>query len=386
MAMDVSKFTNNATGDLVSIDGRKDFAFIPDPLPEVWEVPGHLASIWAEARERLGELRGIASILPDSTLLLHPLRQREALRSSSLEGTYATPQELLAYEMNPKNPSSGKDPANAWREVFNYGEVLKHGQEMIENGQPFSEWFIRYLHRHLLRGVRGEDKSPGEIRKSQVYIGATRRYNPPPPEYLPRLLGELERGIQSETGIDPLIRALMIHYQFEAIHPFRDGNGRVGRLLFSLMVYKNCDLDAPWLYLSEYLEENREEYMHALFNVSAEGDWARWIHLGLLATIDAGNKTVRRIRKLLKIREEYEAKIRESQRWDRLMHIVPRLLSSPIIGYQDLVSTLDIAYPTARNYMNALVSMGIVTEIVAGSGRQRKFVANEIFRTAYIED
>ena len=385
--MDISKFTVGAPGKLVSIsvsDGT-DHAFIPNALPRSWEIPPQLISVWAEAREILGELRGTARVLPDSKLLLRPLRQREALRSSKLEGMYATPEELLAYEMNPRDPSSRDDPANAWLEILNYQKVLEYGQEMIDKGQLFSEWFIRYLHQYLLMNVRGEDKKPGEIRPIQVHVDPTRRYNPPPPEHLPQLLGELERSMQAETDIDPLIKALMIHYQFEAIHPFRDGNGRVGRLLLALMVYKHCDFDAPWLYLSEYFENHKEEYVTALFDVSAKGDWIQWIELGLLATIETGRRTVKRIRKLLKIREDYETKIRQYQGHDQLMHIVPKLLSSPILTYNQLISKLGITYPTARNRMEALIDMGIIIKIPS-SKRPKIFVANEIVRTAYMDD
>lgn len=187
------------------------------------------------------------------------------------------------------------------------------------------------------------------------------------------------------TYIDPLIHALMIHYQVETIHPFRDGNGRIGRLLLALMVYKNCGFDMPWLYLSEYFEHHRDDYIDALFNVSAKGDWSRWIEFGLLATIETGRKTVERIRKLLKIKEEYEAKIRDHQGRDRLMHLIPRLLSSPIITYRDVMSTVDVTYPTARSDVDALMLMGIVEEL--GHARNpKKFVANEIFRVAYFDD
>ena len=386
--MDISKFTDSATGELVSINvrGVKDHAFLPYALPESWEVPPELISVWAEAREILGELRGTARVLPDSKLLLLPLRQREAIRSSRLEGTHATPEELFAYEMNPQNPSSRTDPANAQLEILNYRKVLESGQQMVDKGQRFSQWFIRYLHQYLLMNVRGEDKNPGEFRIIQVHVDSDRRYNPPPPEHLPQLLEELERSMQAETYIDPLIKALMIHYQFEAIHPFRDGNGRVGRLLLALMICKHCGFDAPWLYLSEYFENHKDEYVTALFDVSAKGDWTRWIKLGLLATIETGRKTVGRIKKLDNTREDYETKIRQYRGHDQLMYIIPELLSSPFLTYDRLASKLGIAYPTARKRMEALIDMGIVTQISASRHRKNFFVADEIFRTVYMDD
>ena len=364
------------------MDKGRDVAFIPDPLPGSWEIPPDLVPVWAEAREVLGELRGTGRTLPDPGLLLRPLRQREAIRSSSLEGTYATPEELLAYEMNPRDPRSAQDPANAWREVSNYRSALELGQELIDQGYPFSEWLARQLHGRLLVGLRGEDKSPGEIRKTRVHIGTGHRFNPPPPEHLSALLGRLEKEMQAQTNIDPLVRALMVHYQFETIHPFRDGNGRVGRLLLALMIYKGCGFDKPWLYLSEFFDRNRDDYIDDLFNVSAKGDWARWIKLGLFATIESGRGTIERIRQIITLKENYEQRIRKHGGRDRLMHFVPHLLNFPIIAYNDAMRVLGVTYPTARADIEALISMQIVREL-QGTKRPRLFIAHEIFHLAY---
>ena len=383
--MDISKFTKDCPGRLVQISNGKDVAFIPDSLPESWAVPHDLITTWVEARDVLGELRGTGRTLPDPALLLRPLRQREAMRSSSLEGTYATPEELLAYEMNPRDPSSKEDPANAWREVYNYQLALELGQELVDQGYPFSEWLARRLHERLLVGVRGEDESPGEIRKIQVHIGAGHRFTPPPPEHLSSLLGGLEKEMQAKVDIDPLIWALMVHYQFETIHPFRDGNGRVGRLLLALMIYKNCGFDVPWLYLSEFFDRHRDDYIDALFNVSAKRDWARWIELGLLATIEIGRNTIDRITKITALKKDYEQRIRSYEGRDRLMYMVPHLLIYPFIGYQDVMNVLEVTYPTARADVDALISMDIVRDM-KGRKRPRLFVAHEIFRLAYFDD
>ncbi|HER25642.1 MAG TPA: Fic family protein, partial [Rhodospirillales bacterium] len=333
----------------------------------------------------LGELRGTARMLKDPTLLLRPLEQREALRSSRLEGTYATPEEMLAYELNPRSPQSSDDPANAWREVFNYQRALDLGRVLVDKNVPFSERLIRQMHNRLLAGVRGEDKNPGNLRKTQVHVGIGRRFTPAPPGELQKLLSQFDQSLQQQTNIDPLIRSLMVHYQIETIHPFRDGNGRVGRLLLALMIYKYCGFEKPWLYLSEFFENHKDEYIEALFNVSAKGDWTRWIELGLLATIESGRKTVERVRKLLILREEYENRIREHSGRDRLMHAIPLMLSHPIITYQDLMKALDVTYPTARGDMVALIDMEIVKDL-PGVHRPRLFVAHEIFALAYSDD
>lgn len=379
--MDASRFTNPA-GTLVKIPPRGESAFIPNPLPTEYNVPAAIVPLWVQAREMVGELRGIGKTLPDHGLLSRPLRQREALRSSSLEGTYATPAELLAYERDPREPDSKGDPANSWREVHNYQRALEFGQTLVADGYPFSEWLVRQLHKTLLGGVRGDDKSPGEIRQVQVHIGAGNRFTPPPQEHLAALMGQLEREIQLETPIDPLIRTFMVHYQFETIHPFRDGNGRVGRLLMALMIYRCCGFDMPWLYLSEFFEKHKDEYIDGLYAVSAQNDWDNWIRLCLLATIEVGKSTIARVKQLLAIKQNYEEIIKGMHGRDRLVHIVPKLFSSPMLQYSDLQTELGISYPTARNDIDAMLAAGMLTDL---GGSPRTFYATDIFRVAYLD-
>jgi Fic family protein len=330
----------------------------------------------------IGELRGIGKILPDQVLLMRPLRQREALRSSSLEGTYATPAELLAYEQDPRDPNSSSDPVNSWKEVYNYQRALDLGQRLVSEGYPFSEWLIRQLHETLLGGVRGADKSPGQIRMTQVHIGVGNRFTPPPGEHLTGLLGQLERGIQDNDGTDPLIHAFMVHYQFEAIHPFRDGNGRVGRLLLALMIYRCCGFDMPWLYLSEFFERNKDEYIDTLYNISAESAWDEWVRFCLLATVEVGKSTIARVQALLKVKQSFEDRVKKMNGRDRLVHIIPHLFSSPMLRYKDFMKELGISYPTARDDADAMVEAGILADLDPG-GNPRTFFAKEIFDIAY---
>lgn len=381
--MDASRFSN-PSGQLVAIEGA-NVAFLPHPLPNRYVVPSGATTLYAEAREIIGELRGVGRTLPDHQLLTRPLRQREALRSSSLEGTYATPEELIAFEQNPRDPDSSADPANAWLEVFNYQKALDIGQRLVTEGYPFSPWLIRQMHEALLTGVRGEDKSPGAIRTTQVHIGAGNRFTPAPSEHLPSLLDQFERDLAVTDGMDPLIRCFLVHYQFETIHPFRDGNGRVGRLLMALMIYRCCGFDMPWLYLSEFFERHKDEYIDNLFAVSAESAWDRWVTFCLRATIDVGRSTIRRIGQLLDIRASYEGRIRSMNGRDRLVHIVPTLFSSPMLRYSDLQRTLGTSYPTARGDMDALVAAGIVS-LLSENANPKLFVAREIFRVAYYDD
>ena len=248
--MDKSSFSSESPGSLVQIEVNReqDWSFVPSPLPTKFQIGAESWPLLAKAKEELARLDGVGRHLPNQELLLRPLQQREALTSSSLEGTYSSPEQLLLYGMDPREPSSDKDPVNAWREVFNYGRALSLGQKQVDEGYPISLALVRQLHQALLGGVRGADRTPGEFRRTQVHIGSTRRFIPPPPIEVPRCLGEIEGHLKESSATDPLVHCFLVHYQFETIHPFNDGNGRVGRLLLSLMIYKLCGLHSPWLY------------------------------------------------------------------------------------------------------------------------------------------
>ncbi len=179
--MDKKRFTNNMLGHLVEIrDPRPDIAFVPAPLPQLWKMPEELWPLLVQARESLARLDGVGRHLPNHQLLLVPLQQREALRSSSMEGTYATPEELLLYQIDPRDPSSDQDRVNAWREVLNYGKALQLGVNLLSGGLPLSLRLIREMHRALLQGVRGQQRRPGEFRDCQVHVVAGARFVPAP--------------------------------------------------------------------------------------------------------------------------------------------------------------------------------------------------------------
>lgn len=392
--MDPALFIDDAPGKLVDIDlpdtmvgsAKGDCAFIPDPLPAAFEMPPEIMQLWGDAKTELGRLDGIGRTLADPAILLVPLSRRESLRSSSLEGTFATPEQLINFERDPKKPISAGDEANAWLEVSNYQQALSEGQRLIDDGHPFSAWFIRRLHEQLLTGVRGRDKSPGKFRERQVHVGESRRFNPPPHTFLAQLADEFESSLSAEESqIDPLIRAFLVHYQFETIHPFLDGNGRVGRLLLSLSIYKWAGLSLPWLYLSAYFEKYKADYIDALFNVSAKGDWAGWIAFCLRATIEQARDSIRRIQKLIALRKDYEEMIRDTHAPTRLLAAIPKLFETPIITFAELQAATHVTYPTARGDMEHLVGLGIVEE-AASSRHKRLFMAGEIFDIAFAED
>ncbi|WP_138505842.1 Fic family protein [Nostoc sp. PA-18-2419] len=381
--MDKSVFTESASGKLweISVEGSKDWAFIPDLLPDKWELPSETWSLLVQAREELARLDGVGRYMPNYNLLLRPLQRREALRSSSLEGTYATPQQLLLFEIEPREPRSADDPVNAWQEVWNYNRALELGLDLLEK-RPLSLNLIRSIHQELLSGVRGFHRDPGNFRRSQVHIGSDRRFVPPPPNEIMPCLDALEKYIHKEKHIDPLIVCFMVHYQFEAIHPFLDGNGRVGRLLLSLMIYEHCKLSKPWLYLSAFFDKYKDEYVNLLFQVSAKGNWKDWIAYCLRGTIEQSRDAIRRFDMLLNLRTEYMELLAQSNGNIRLNRLIDHLFESPAITIPQLAEMCSISYPTARADIERLITVGILIESDIQE-RPKIYFASHILDIAY---
>lgn len=385
--VDRSKFADTAPGTLVRVaTPDPDWGFVPVKIPRNWPLPPHLYRKLISAREKLARLDGAGRYMPASSILLRPLQQREAIASSRLEGTFATAEELLAYGLEPKSPTSTTDPTNAWREVFNYDEALQKGQQALEK-LPLSNRVIKNLHSILLSGVRGADRTPGEFRTTQVHIGSDRRFVPSPPNKIEELMHDIEKYMnESEDTLDPLVRSFLAHYQFETTHPFLDGNGRVGRLLLSLMVYKTCGLQQPWLYLSEYFEKNENDYIDALFNVSAQGDWAGWVNVCLNATISEAHDAMDRIDKLLTLKKRYEEKIIKTKGANvRLTQILTSLFASPMVTVPSLAKKIKVTFPTAQADVDKLIGLKILQKS-ARSNRPQYYIASEIFSVAYVQN
>jgi Fic family protein len=361
--MDKAVFAAGFPGRLceISVDSRRDWAFIPSPLPQDWEVPYDIWELLAQAREELARLDGVGRNMPNYNLLLRPLQRREALRSSSLEGTYATPEQLLLFEIDPREPKSASDPVSAWQEVWNYSRALELGLQILTK-RPISLNLIRAMHQELLAGVRGSQKDPGNFRRSQVHIGSDRRFIPPPPNEVISCLDDFEKSIHKQKRIDPLIFCFMAHYQFEAIHPFLDGNGRVGRLLLSLMIYDQYKLKKPWLYLSAFFDKYKDEYITLLFQVSSKGNWNDWIKFCLRGTIEQSKDSIRRFDELLDLRSQYMGLLDQSGGNIRLNKLVEHLFESPAITIPQLAVMCGISYPTACTDIERLVRVGILME------------------------
>ncbi|HEX3583735.1 MAG TPA: Fic family protein [Thermoanaerobaculia bacterium] len=364
------------TGRIVrTADGYS--AFVPSPLPPRIEADWELSRILSEADRALGALAGSGQMLPDTELLIQPLMRREAVLSSKIEGTQASLTDLVAYE------SSGTDSGDAL-EVSNYVAALNYGLERLER-LPISLRFIREIHEKLMLGVRGGDRAPGEFRRSQNWIGppgssiANATYIPPPVAEMHRALDALEKFVHAPSPLPPLVKAALIHYQFEAIHPFLDGNGRVGRLLIAFVLRTEGVLEQPLLYLSAFFERYRREYYRLLLGVSNRGEWSEWIAFFLRGVAQQARDAGVRIRALIELRDKYRRSVSGARNAAALHDVVERLFVLPAISVTSLAKRLDVSYPAAKSSLEKLVQAGIVWP--AKQGRETWYFADEIIRT-----
>lgn len=375
--MDVTQFAAESPGELIRLsDG--DSAFVPAPLPPDWQFPYELWPLLAEVKQQFGVLEGIGRVLPNPGLLLRPMEDREAIRSSKLEGTFVTPTELLLFDMEPLEPSSETDPVNSQREVFNYRRAL---HEAINSPLPISLRLMCDMHRTLLTGVRGQDRSPGHFRQVQVYLGSSKRFIPTPPFRLAECLDFFEKALHQPVPFDPIVESFIAHYQFETIHPFVDGNGRIGRLLLALMIYQRCSFSKPWLYMSAFFERSRDEYVERLFKVSSRGDWTGWMEFCLRGAAYQAKDTIDRCERLLKFRADYVARIDQSGGSVRLHQIIDQMFQSPFLRVADLARRLEVTYPTAKSDIDRLANLGILRDLPNVS--PKTFYSPHLFNLAY---
>jgi Fic family protein len=384
--MDKNAFTNSALGKLVEIPtpAGKDWAFVPNELPLKWEFDHDLYPLLVEAHKALGTLNGIGQILPDPQLLLRPLQNQEAISSSKIEGTIVTAQQLLLFELNPTEGGKPTDRASDWLEVYNYRRALRSACDDLKS-IPICNRLIRSAHAILMGGVRGKDKAPGDFRKLQVQIGSSGHYIPPPSNEVENLMGNLETYLnKGQPELDPLVRCFIVHYQFESIHPFMDGNGRIGRLLLALMIYKWLNHKKPWLYMSAFFDKFKNEYMNGLYRTSTEGAMTKWLELCLRGTVQQANDSIRRCTVLNDLRAEFHQKANDSSPSPRTHKIIEDLLIDPIVRVSALASKLDISYQTAKTDLEMLVKNGIIQELEGV--KPKTYYCQKIFSAAYSEE
>ncbi|WP_072642944.1 Fic family protein [Sinorhizobium americanum] len=358
-----------------AVGGERVKAFVPPPLPPTppIEITGLLTHLSA-AERALGRLDGVSILLPNKELFLYMYVRKEAVLSSQIEGTQSTLSDLLRFETE----AISGEPVDDIREVSNYVDTMMFGLERMRQ-LPLSLRLVREMHQRLLDSGRGGTKSPGEFRTSQNWIGGTRPGNamfvPPPPNEVMTCLGDWERFIHEDTpGIPPLIKAGLIHVQFETIHPFLDGNGRLGRLLTTLFLCATGVLRQPLLYISLYFKSRRADYYRLLQEVREYGTWETWLEFfleGVAETADQAFETANRIARLFD--DDRERIVRESERTGSVLQIHEVMRTSPYLTAASAAKRSGLTVPTVNAALDQLQKLGIVEE-ATGRRRGRVFV------------
>ncbi len=356
--------------------GERVRAFVPMPLPPSpgLVLDGPLRSALETAAISIGRLDGMSTLLPDRTLLMHLYMRKEAVLSSQIEGTQSSLSDLLLYEMD-EVPGV---PIDDVVEASNYVAAMEHGRLRLAGDFPFSNRLIREIHGVLLKRGRGSHKDPGEFRRSQNWIGGTRPGNaafvPPPHTAVQDCMGDLERFLHGrDDGLPTLIRIGLAHAQFEAIHPFLDGNGRVGRLLITLLLLHAGVLQEPLLYLSLYLKQHRSIYYELLDRVRETGDWEAWLEFfleGVQATAEGAVNTTRRL--LDVFASDRNAIEQLGRRAGSALRVYSALRERPIQSITEASERASLSFSAASSAMQLLVDQGIVRE-VTGKRRGRLF-------------
>lgn len=358
------------------------YAFVPAPLPPAINYTAELVQQLSRADQALSELSGLGRYLPNPHILIAPYVRREAVLSSRIEGTRTNMDELLRDEIESQSGESGDSDV---REVRNYVAALEHGIKRLDR-LPLSLRLVRELHKHLMKGVRGEVATPGEFRRSQNWIGKsgstieTATYVPPPPQEMTEALGAWERFLHERELIPDLVQCALMHEQFEAIHPFLDGNGRVGRLLITLFLIERGRLTEPLLYLSEYIEQHRQDYYELLQRVRTHGNWQGWIMFFLAGVAETATKAVAQAGRLMDLREEYRARLKTTP---RAVELLDQLFTNPYITVLRAATALGVSNPTARQAVAALEKAGMLEE-VSGRAWGKLYLARPVMRV--IED
>ncbi len=348
---------NSPIGQLVPVgDGQR--ALVPNPLPRSIEMDSSLVYRLDEASRAVATLAGVGETIPNPHLLTQPFLRREAVLSSRIEGTQASLSDLYLYEASKKTRIDVL-------EVHNYVKALEEGIELLDQ-LPICIRLINSLHATLLSGVRGEQERPGEIRTEQVWIGKPgtplkeAEFVPPPPSDVPDALGDWERFANEEFRMPPLVQCALLHYQFEAIHPYRDGNGRIGRLLIILFLYARKILPVPLLYLSAYFERDRQRYYDELLSVSVTGDWDAWLHYFLNGVIQQSNDSLRRARQIRELHEEYRGKVLDRRGSANSLKMADLLFTRPYVTTPAASAELGITDVGARRILDKFVEMGVL--------------------------
>ncbi|HOO52568.1 MAG TPA: Fic family protein [Alphaproteobacteria bacterium] len=362
--------------ETTSVVGEKVRSFIPNPLPPepALVLSDHRYRLLERATVALGRLDSVTLLLPDPNIFLYAYIRREAVLSSQIEGTQSSLEELLLFEIE----NAPGIPIDDVQEVSNYVAALSHGLERLQGDFPLSNRLIREMHGILLSKGRGSDKSPGEFRRTQNWIGGTRPGNahfvPPPPDCVGDCMAKLESFLHdSQNPYPTLIKAALAHVQFETIHPFLDGNGRIGRLLIAFILHHDKLLSQPLLYLSLYFKQHRTEYYRLLDVVRSDGDWEAWLDFFLEGVEQIASNAVDTAKRLLSLFQDDEQKIQKMGRSaSTILRVFRVLCDHPITTQNQIKDLTRLSFPAVSKAMAQLRNLKVVKEI---TGKQR----NRIF-------
>ncbi|MBF0408121.1 MAG: Fic family protein [Candidatus Riflebacteria bacterium] len=376
--MNKKSFISERAGK-VKMAERGYYAFIPNPLPIEIRFSEKTINLLSEANRLLGELSGVGRMLPNPYLLVKPAMDREAILSSKIEGTQSGISDLFFFEAD--NTSFPASPD--LKEVINYILALEYGLERIKGGFPVCLRLIREIHEKLMLGVRGEHATPGSFRTTQNWIGQagcnleSATYVPPPENEMNDCLANLELFIHNNDSNSNIIKLALIHSHFESIHPFVDGNGRIGRLLIILLM---CDwkiLSQPLLYLSEFFEKNRDEYYSRLLNINQKGEIEEWIDFFLYGIKEQAMQSLQTTNTLIDLQHKYRDKIKGKSISKATTIILDHIFTNPIISTKVIIEKYNVNFRTALKAIENLSELGILFENT-GQRRNRLWVAKEI--------
>ena len=370
------EFSAKSPGQLVkNLDGK--LAFVPSDLPPAIDWKDSLILSFGIANQRLGELKGLGRNLPNPKRLMRMFLRREAELSSKIENTFARVKTMLLFEQLPAVESE----TPSVREVHNNFLALEHAFANAQR-RAITRSLIKEMHAILLRGVRGSDKKPGQFRTVQAHIGRTAyieeaRFVPSPPHAIESCMEALEKYLAGKDQIPTVVRAALAHYQFEAIHPFADGNGRVGRALLLLQLVRENVLSSPLLNPSAQLELHREEYYDRLLAVSQRGQWTEWIEFFCRCLADEASDAILRIERIESLRNRYHEMVRQPRASALLPKLIDKLFENPSVTIPGTAKMLNVTQPGAFPLVKRLVDLKILRE-VTGKLRNRVYLANDI--------
>lgn len=359
-------------------------AYVPAKLPPdpTIQYDSEMLQLLSLADNRLGRLDGITQTLPNPELFVAMYVKKEAVLSSQIEGTQASLADVLN---EPADQDISEFSPDGVKEVVNYVNAMRWGLKRLEE-LPLCLRLIREIHAVLIRNVRGADKSPGDFRTSQNWIGppgctlSTAAFVPPEPAVMESAMSDLEKYFYDSEFIPPLIKIALIHAQFETIHPFLDGNGRMGRLLITFWLCQQKILSQPLLYLSYYLKMNRTDYYQLLMNVRFKGEWEAWIKFFLKGVISISEEATESAKKILQLQQHYSDILKNSDRSNvKHTELLDKLFENPLVSKKDVAKMLDVSIGTAGSIVEYFVTLGILQDANPAKQRYKKYIFRDYF-------